>query len=61
VIDAGGQVGSPGNFTQTLATDATQTTFVLRRSATGATTVRFVVTDGCGDWPTFAGIGPGIP
>jgi hypothetical protein len=61
VIDAGTQTGSPGNFTLTLPFDAEQTSFVLRRSVGGrATTVRFVVTDGCGEWPSFAGIGPRV-
>lgn len=62
VMDVGTQIGSPGNFTLTLPGDVTQTTFVLRRSdATRATTVRMVVADGCGDWPTLAGMGPGVP
>jgi hypothetical protein len=62
VLDAGSQTGSAGNVTLTLPFDAEQTSFVIRRSAGGrATTVRFVVTDGCGDWPSFAGLGPNVP
>jgi hypothetical protein len=62
LIDAGNQTGSGGSFTLTLPNDTTQTTFVICRSTAGrATTVRIVVTDGCGDWPSFAGMGTGVP
>jgi hypothetical protein len=33
--------------------------FTMVRAAPGATTVSFVVHDGCGAWPTFVGGGPG--
>jgi hypothetical protein len=34
-------------------------TFVIQRSAAGAVTVPFTVTDGCGEWKTFVGGGAG--
>ncbi|MCC6173843.1 MAG: SMP-30/gluconolactonase/LRE family protein [Chloroflexi bacterium] len=33
-------------------------TFVLQRTAPGAITLPFIVSDACGDWPTFVGGGP---
>jgi hypothetical protein len=60
-IDAGNQTRSAGNFTMSLPFDTAQTSFVVRRSGNGGSaTVQFVVTDGCGDWPSFAGLGPGV-
>jgi hypothetical protein len=47
-----------------LPSGAQQATLVVTRQAPGqnpskATTVTFVVTDACGEWPTFVGGGPG--
>jgi hypothetical protein len=36
---------------------ATEFTFRVRRTAPGAVSVPFTVTDGCGEWPTFVGGG----
>jgi hypothetical protein len=36
-----------------------QVSFTIRRLAPGAATLPFTVTDDCGNWPTFAGGGPG--
>jgi len=33
-------------------------TFTMQRTAPGPMMLAFIVTDGCGDWPTFAGAGP---
>jgi len=59
LIDIGGQVGATGNFTVSLPPGTAQTSFAVRQAAPGYTTVPLVVTDGCGDWSTFAGGGPG--
>ena len=59
LIDVGGQSGRPGNFAVSLPSGANGVTFFVRRASAGAaTTVPFVVADGCGDWPTFVGGGP---
>jgi hypothetical protein len=53
-----GRTGVTGTPTLTLANGSTQTTFFVRRQTAGqATTVPFVVTDGCGTWATFVGGG----
>ena len=57
----GGPTSSPGGVTVTLPGSTTQTSFTLRRVAGGAFTVPLTVVDGCGDWPTFAGGGAGVP
>ncbi|HEY7068142.1 MAG TPA: SBBP repeat-containing protein [Chloroflexota bacterium] len=60
LIDVGGQSGRSGQFAVTLPGATQQTTFYVRHAAAGqATTVQLVVTDGCGDWPTFVGGGAG--
>jgi hypothetical protein len=38
---------------------ATEFTFRVRRTAPGAVTVPFTVTDACGEWKTFVGGGAG--
>ena len=59
VITAGQQSGN-GNFTVPLAAGTVEFTFTMNRvSANQATTVPLVVTDACGDWPTFVGFGRG--
>jgi hypothetical protein len=46
-------------FTLNLPPGATQTTFLVGRVASGqSSTASLVVTDSCGDWPTFVGGGP---
>ena len=43
----------------TLPTQPQRLTFYVRRVSAGqASTVHLVVTDRCGDWPTFVGGGP---
>jgi thermitase len=60
LIDVGGQDGRTGNFTMSLPSGTNGVTFFARRASGGvATTVPFVVADGCGDWPTFVGGGAG--
>jgi glucose/arabinose dehydrogenase len=54
------RVGQPANgnpFTWTLGSGVIQVTFTVHRTATGAVQVPFIVTDNCGDWPTFVGGG----
>ncbi|MCC6174957.1 MAG: S8 family serine peptidase [Chloroflexi bacterium] len=60
IVDLPPPVGSTsGSFTYQLATGSASVTFQVRRATTGqATTVPLVVTDACGDWPTFVGGGP---
>lgn len=43
--------------THRLPQPATGATFIVRRLAPGPLTVAFVVTDACGEWPTFVGAG----
>lgn len=58
LIDAGPRTGSTGNFTWQLPSGTRDTTFTIRRAASGqGTTVPFVVVDDCGEWSTFAGGG----
>ncbi len=60
LIDVPGFVtGASGNFNVSLPAGTAQTTFFVRRASPGlATTVPFVVVDGCGEWQTFVGGGP---
>lgn len=44
----------------TLPNGATQAVLIVTRLAAGTATVPLVVVDGCGDWPTFVGMGPGV-
>jgi len=57
----GGPTNSPGDLTYALPVPQQAYAFALRRVSAGATTARFVVSDGCGEWPTFAGFGAGFP
>ena len=51
--------GRQGSFTVTLPAGVSQLPFAVRRATPGvATTVNLLVTDGCGQWPTFVGGGP---
>jgi hypothetical protein len=60
VVTVGQQSGA-GNFTVPLAPGTAELAFTVNRvAATQATTVPLVVTDVCGDWPTFVGIGRGV-
>ena len=60
LIDAGGQAGLGTNSSLSVPPGAQQLTFVVRRVSSGrSTTVSVVVVDGCGDWPTLVGGGPG--
>lgn len=53
-----GRTGVTGTPTLTFSGNPSQTTFYVRRQTSGQpTTVPFVVTDGCGTWPTFVGGG----
>ncbi len=56
-VDVGSVVGGSGDFTVP-AVQSGPLTFVVNRVAAGlATTVQLIVSDGCGDWPTFVGGG----
>jgi len=58
---AGTQVDASVGYLQTLPGGTVQFTFLLRPITVGQVFhVPFVVTDACGDWPTFAGRGGGI-
>ncbi|HEY7061858.1 MAG TPA: hypothetical protein VII06_10280, partial [Chloroflexota bacterium] len=66
-IDAGGFIGSTGGFSLSVPS-ASSTGFhisAINASANstnpGAVLVPFVVTDNCGDWPTFVGSGSASP
>ena len=52
-----GQSGMTGNFTISIPAGSTSAAFMVRRAQAGAMTVSFTVVDGCGDWPTFVGLG----
>ena len=59
LVDAGGQDGRTGEFAVTLADRPQQAVFHVRRATPGlATTVPFVVSDECGEFPTLVGGGP---
>jgi len=59
LIDIGGQLGRTGDFDLTLTGGIAQTSFTVRRAASGqSTTVPFTVVDDCGDWSTLVGGGP---
>ena len=59
-ITVAGQNGA-GNFTVTLPPGTLDFAFTIRRSQPGQPIhVPFVVIDGCGPWPTFAGAGTGV-
>jgi hypothetical protein len=47
-------------FDVTMPANTGQVSFTLRRAAPDqATTLQLIVEDGCGQWPTFVGGGPG--
>jgi hypothetical protein len=52
------QTGRSGTFAVTLPAGTQSVTFSVRKAtASAATTVYLVATDGCGPWPTFVGLG----
>jgi hypothetical protein len=57
-IIVSGQLAGTVPFTVTLPVGATQTSFLVRRTAPGPLMARMTVTDTCGAWPTFVGAGP---
>jgi len=57
-VDIGPLSGQSGDCTVPLQGQAQATLFVNRVIAGQASTATFVVTDGCGDWPTFVVGGP---
>jgi hypothetical protein len=58
-VDLGSQVGASGDFTVAIPGGAAQATLVVHRvTARQGSTVSMIVTDGCGQWPTFVGGGP---
>ncbi len=60
VVDVGDQRGQVAPFAIALPADLEPTSlqFTIRRQSAGATTLRFIVIDGCGEWPTLVGGGP---
>ena len=60
VVDFDNQQNITGAYTYTPPSGTTSLTFTIRRPAAGASTVPMIVTDGCGEWRTLAGAGPGV-
>jgi hypothetical protein len=56
-VVGGGQV-SQGQRTEFPSNTTSVVLLVSRVTPAQASTVNMTVTDGCGDWPTFAGGGP---
>jgi uncharacterized repeat protein (TIGR01451 family) len=56
-----GQATVGANATVSFTAPPAQYAFFVRRSAAGAATVPLVLTDGCGEWPSFVGMGAGVP
>jgi hypothetical protein len=56
---SGTQVITTGT-TVTMPPNTTSKTFTATRNAAGAMTVPMIVTDGCGVWQTFVGMGTGV-
>lgn len=61
LVDIGDQTDRTGEFTVDLSAGTTEVAFFVRRAATGPAIVYLIVTDECGDWPTFVGFGSGVP
>ena len=60
LIDVGGVTGRTGDFNVGLAPATGQTSFAVRRATAGSgSSVALTVVDGCGEWPTLVGGGPG--
>jgi len=61
IVDApGAPAALPGNFNVAPPSGSASYTFVIQRTAPSvAAQVPFVVVDACGEWPSFAGGGPG--
>lgn len=57
----GGPTGVANGQTITLPTGTTQVVLTVNRQTPGAALVPLVVVDGCGDWPTFVGMGANVP
>lgn len=57
-VDVGSVVGGSGDFTVSVSGQTQVTFFVNRLNSKLAVTVHLVVSDACGDWPTFVGGGP---
>jgi hypothetical protein len=60
VVDFDTQQNITGAYTYTPQAGTTSLTFTIRRPSSGASTVPMIVTDGCGEWRTLAGAGPGV-
>jgi hypothetical protein len=59
-FDIGLELDKAVPFFVNLPAGTQQTTFYLRRVTPGqSSTLHLVITDNCGDWPTFVGGGPG--
>ncbi|MCC6174929.1 MAG: hypothetical protein IT305_06465 [Chloroflexi bacterium] len=56
----GGAQGVAGNYNYAAPIGATSAQLTIRRVSAGAMHVPMIVTDGCGDWRTFAGAGIGV-
>ncbi len=59
MVAVGGEPERDGSFTYTPSSLSPSVDLAVRRVSGSVTTnVPLVVTDGCGDWPTFVGGGP---
>ena len=58
-VEVTGRAAESGPFTMGVAAGTTETTFMVHRTAPGSVQTPFTVTDGCGEWRTFVGGGPG--
>jgi hypothetical protein len=56
----GGPSGQTGAFTHQITSGAKTVRLIVRKTGPTASTVRLIVTDGCGEWPTFVGAGSGV-
>ena len=58
-VDVGTRTGASGDFVESFPAGPPETAVFVNRVTPGrASTVQLIVTDGCGDWPTFVGGGP---
>jgi uncharacterized repeat protein (TIGR01451 family) len=56
-----GQVSVGADTSVSFTSAPAEYTFFVRRAASGAATVPLVLTDACGEWPSFVGMGAGVP
>jgi hypothetical protein len=59
-VEIDGQANPGPSFVASLPGGTSQKSFFVSRNAPGAVTVPFIVTDDCGQWKTFVGMGTGV-